>query len=303
MRESETEIHLPHDYTILGTTGSHFSNSATTNISPLTFTSDSPHTVFAMATAEFSKLPRELREEIWSLALLPEPGVYKFDPDWFTPMPDMDSWEDERWMISKRRHPTAMHLCQESRRFSFHIKGQERKQEQENGTVPYYCLGKESLLSHDWVSNITSVIGSRRIHVIENLALSPQCITITAPGTNLPSTWNSFIWNRLVRFMSLRRVDVVLAERFVDEDNDENTNDSSSSDLEKVTEFRLEKRTEGSSTETAESQEDKAPQVRRPPQPHSTTETKAGEGAAFPFPVDDGAPTKFDPLLPRGETG
>ena len=52
--------------------------------------------------------------------------------------------------------------------------------------------------------------------------------------------------------MSLRRVDVVLTERHIDEDNDENTNGSSSSDLEKVTELRLEKWTEGLSTETAD---------------------------------------------------
>jgi len=38
-----------------------------------------------MAIAEFSKLATELREEIWLLALLPEPGVYKFDPTCFHP--------------------------------------------------------------------------------------------------------------------------------------------------------------------------------------------------------------------------
>ena len=52
--------------------------------------------VFAMATTEFSKLPREIRKENWSFALLPEPGVYKFDPGWFTPKSDNDDWEDER---------------------------------------------------------------------------------------------------------------------------------------------------------------------------------------------------------------
>ena len=50
--------------------------------------------------------------------------------------------------------------------------------------------------------------------------------------------------------MSLRRVFVVLAASCADEDNDKSTNNSSSRDLEKVTRLRLEKWTEGSSTET-----------------------------------------------------
>ena len=52
--------------------------------------------------------------------------------------------------------------------------------------------------------------------------------------------------------MSLRRVDVILAERWSDEDNEKNTNSSSSSDPEKVIKLRLEKWTEGSSTEIAD---------------------------------------------------
>jgi hypothetical protein len=94
--------------------------------------------------ANFSKLPRELREEIWLLSLLPSPGVYKYDPDWFTILPDESYWEDDRWMIPKRRYPTAMHICQECRRFSFDIKTQEQKQEEDNVTAPYYCLGENA---------------------------------------------------------------------------------------------------------------------------------------------------------------
>jgi len=44
----------------------------------------------------------------------------------------------------------------------------------------------------------------------------------------------------------------VFAERYVDEDNGQNTNGSSSSNLGEVTELRLEKWTEDSSTETAD---------------------------------------------------
>lgn len=160
-----------------------------------------------------------------------------------------------------------MHLCQESRRFAFQIKAQEEKEEQENNTAPYYCLGEnsrpfnpitdtfwfneESLFSHDWVRNLTSVIGSR-LHLIENLAFSSKCITMHAPGTIVRSAWNSFRWDRLLRCMSLRRVSVIFAEKCVDEDNTGNLNGSSSNDLEKVTKLRLEKWTEGSSTETAD---------------------------------------------------
>ncbi len=68
----------------------------------------------------------------------------------------------------------------------------------------------------------------------------------------MPSAWNSFRWDRLLRCMSLRRVDVIFAEKCVEKDNAGNPNSSSSSDLEKVTELRLEKWTEGSSTETAD---------------------------------------------------
>ncbi|KAF4630534.1 hypothetical protein G7Y89_g7606 [Cudoniella acicularis] len=239
-------------------------------------TADSLHTLVAMPTTKLSTLPRELREEIWMLALLPDPGVYHFDPDCFTPNADMDSFEDERWMISKRNYPTVMHLCQESRRFSLHIMAQEQKKEQEDGTLPYYCLGSSarpfnpttdtfwfsdtSRLDHPWVTHLGSVIGSR-IHTIKNLALSLQCITIDAPGTILPSVWNSFRWNRLGRFVSLRRVEVVFGETWVD-GNSECKNDPYSN-LEKIAGLRLEKWTEGSlTTETLDDVETIVSRVR-----------------------------------------
>jgi hypothetical protein len=210
-------------------------------------------------------LPRELRDKIWLLALLPQPGVYKFDPARFTVSPGNDGWEDERWMIPKCRYPTVMHLSQESRRFALKIKAQEEKEKEHY--VPYYCVGesvrpfnpptdtfwfsKESLLHHDWVTNFTSVIGCR-LHTIENLSISPECFTPTVPtpGTNLPSRWNSFRWNRLLRITRLRRVDVILVVGSADGDRDVNKIDGSSIDCGIANELRLEKWTVGSSNET-----------------------------------------------------
>lgn len=73
-----------------------------------------------------------------------------------------------------------------------------------------------------------------------------------APGIIVPSAWNSFRWDRLLRCMSLRRVYVIFEGKYGDEDNAGNTKSSPSSDLEKVTELRLKKWREGSSTETAD---------------------------------------------------
>ncbi|ROW16808.1 hypothetical protein VPNG_01738 [Cytospora leucostoma] len=75
--------------------------------------------------AGLHSLPLEIRQEIWRLALLPEPGVYTFNPgDFWT----WDYREDGQgggynsqlpryrgWMVPKRKHPTAMRLNRESR--------------------------------------------------------------------------------------------------------------------------------------------------------------------------------------------
>ena len=260
-----------------------------------------------MAIAELSGLPRELREEIWMLALLPDPGVYHFDPDWFTPNPDLDSFVDERWMIPKRKYPTAMHLCQESRRFALHLMAQEQKQEQD-GMEPYYCLGnnarlfnpttdtfwfsQESRLKHPWVTNLGSVIGDR-IHTIKHLALSTRCITIPALGPIIPSIWNSFRWHRLGRFVSLRRVDVIFEETWVHGDS-ECTNGSS--DIEKVAELRLRRWTEGPSTETLDEVEMVMSKVRESIVEifQDIFERMQGEDAIEELPLPEGAPSWQD---------
>jgi hypothetical protein len=157
-----------------------------------------------------------------------------------------------------------MHVCQESRHFALRIKSLEQKRQQENGTAPYYCLGecarpfnpaidtfwfsKEALLNHNWVSDLSCVIGNR-LHIIENLAISQECFTPTvlAPGVNVQSVWNSFRWDRLLRFMSLRRVDVILAVGRTDEHHDETL--SRKSPRSRGKELRLERWIEDSSME------------------------------------------------------
>jgi hypothetical protein len=228
-----------------------------------------------MAKAELSTLPTELREEIWRLALLPDPGVYQFDPDRFAPLEDLDGFEDERWMIPKGKYPTAMHLCRESRRFAQDIMEREQRQEQD-GSLPYYCLGcstrpfnpetdtfwfdRESRLKHPWVLNLESVIGNR-IHTIKNLALSSECIRSETPGTNMISYWDSFRWGRLWRFVSLKRVDIILGATWAGRDSGCKSSESYI-DLDQVLEFRLEKWTAGSSpTKTLDEVEAKIDKV------------------------------------------
>jgi len=229
-----------------------------------------------MATAQFSTLPRELRDEIWILALLPDPGVYQFDPAWFRRSKERHGFEDERWMIPKRKYPTVMHLCQESRHVSLRIMAQEQRQEQEDGTLPYYCIGSsarpfnpstdtfwfrvKSHLGHPWVRNLMNVIGGR-IHTIKNLALSLECITIDR-GSPKPSRWNTFRWTRLSRFVSLRRVDIVFEEAGFDHDS-EFGNNGSHSRAKKMANFRCEEWTKGPlSTWTLANVEDMVNKVR-----------------------------------------
>ena len=107
-------------------------------------------------------------------------------------------------MISKRKYPTVMHLCKESRHLTLHVMAQEQQQEQDKGTLPYLYIGDsarpfnpsidtfwfyvEDHLCHLWVQNLKGVIGDR-IHTIENLTLSLECITIDK-GSPTPSTGN-----------------------------------------------------------------------------------------------------------------
>ncbi|KAJ4397781.1 hypothetical protein N0V93_002018 [Gnomoniopsis smithogilvyi] len=169
----------------------------------------------------FAILPLELREEIWTLALRPDPSVYRFDPDDFTPTEETNGFEDDRWLLPKPRFPAAAHVCRESWRLALKI----MEREQASGAPKTFFLGEparvfdpdndtmwfdsEDNMFHDWVMNLRSVIG-KRVHIIQRLALSSSCIWSTA---NVPkegiSSWDLYRWDRLPRYVSLQHLDVV----------------------------------------------------------------------------------------------
>lgn len=186
------------------------------------------------AKTQLSTLPAELRSEIWSLALLPSPGVYRCDPFKFIHIPvrERERWlevevEDARWLIPKRRYPTVMHLCRESRFFAL---GAMEKEVKENSF--FYCIGQDTrpfipeidtfwfddddgaTLLKPTVVQERGAIGSR-VHTIRNLAVSAAIIESSLridseenDGT-VVSNWRSYMFAGIARFENLRRVDVV----------------------------------------------------------------------------------------------
>lgn len=178
------------------------------------------------AKTPFSILPAELRSEIWSLALLPSPGVYRCDTSKFIP----SRWfevEDARWLIPKRRYPTVMHLCRESRLFALGIM---EKEVTENSF--FYCIGQDArpfipeidtfwfdddsgaTLDGPNIVHERGVIGNR-VHTVRNLAVSAAVVqpirrvdSEKKDGTTV-STWDSFLSGGIWLFENLRRVDVV----------------------------------------------------------------------------------------------
>jgi hypothetical protein len=225
-------------------------------------------TLFAMAKAQLSTLPLECREQIWMLALLPGPSVYRFDPAHFRQFPDTGRFEDDRWMVPKHKYPTAMHVCQESRRLALQVIEREQKQNQDNGTLPYYCIGSSARpfnpyldtfwfshndhLLHHYVMNLDLVVGNR-IHTIKNLALS-SCLIESAPIPNSAghaTNWTVFMWHRLGRYVSVKRVDVVFGETWVDGNGEYKSSRNDNLDEAKASVLQLGKWTEDlSSTET-----------------------------------------------------
>lgn len=184
------------------------------------------------AKTQLSTLPAELRSEIWSLALLPSPGVYRCDPskfiftrESFRGAPgDHGHWlevEDARWLIPKRRYPTVVHLCRESRLFALGVMEKEVK---ENSF--FYCIGQDTRpfipeIDTFWfddysdgatlralvVARECGAIGSR-VHTIRNLAVSAAVVQSSQRGDPV-SYWDSYMSKGIGRFENLRRVDVV----------------------------------------------------------------------------------------------
>ncbi|TLD10933.1 hypothetical protein PgNI_05890 [Pyricularia grisea] len=177
---------------------------------------------------ELNTLPAELRSEIWSLALLPSPGVYRCDPYRFIYTGagyrhalETDV-EDARWLIQKRRYPTVMHLCRESRFVA--LSAMEREVREKSF---FYYIGQDtrifipeidilwfddedhggSVLQHPAVILNRGVIGGR-VHAIRNLAVSVAIVSSRRQG-GFSSSWDSYITQCFERFESLQRVDVV----------------------------------------------------------------------------------------------
>ncbi|KLU81568.1 hypothetical protein MAPG_00653 [Magnaporthiopsis poae ATCC 64411] len=177
------------------------------------------------AKTQLCTLPVELRSEIWSLALLPSPGVYRCDPSKFIHTRSSSrrrlEVEDARWLIPKRRYPTVVHLCRESRLFAL---GVMEKEVRENSF--FYCIGQDArpfipeidtfwfddddngaILHYPAVVQERGAIGSR-VHTIRNLAVSAAVVQSCRRG-DCVSNWDSYMFRGIGRFENLRRVDVV----------------------------------------------------------------------------------------------
>lgn len=175
------------------------------------------------AKIQLNTLPAELRFEIWSFALLPSPGVYRCDSFKFIYPPagarrHRLEVEDARWLIPKRRYPTVMHLCHESRLFALGVMENEIKKK-----LFFYCIGQDtrpfipeidtfwfdddSDLHDATVFHERGAIGSR-VHTIRNLAVSAAVIQ-SCQQSDLVSSWDSYLFEGIGRFKNLRRVDVV----------------------------------------------------------------------------------------------
>ncbi|TLS24868.1 hypothetical protein PpBr36_08600 [Pyricularia pennisetigena] len=174
------------------------------------------------AKPQLSNLPAELRAEIWSLALLPSPGVYRCDPHKFIyARGNRSQVEDARWLIPKRRWPTVAHLCRESRLFAL---GVMEKESEEKSSV--CCIGQDArpfmpeidtfwfddgddgtTLHHHAVIHERGVVGGR-VHVIRNLAVSAALVQ-SCRRHGVISNWDSYLFQGIGRFENLRHVDVV----------------------------------------------------------------------------------------------
>ncbi|KAG8158271.1 hypothetical protein KVR01_012032 [Diaporthe batatas] len=176
------------------------------------------------AKTQLSTLPAELRSEIWSLALLPSPGVYRCDTAKFIPTRErghLFEVEDARWLIQKRRYPTVMHLCRESRLLALGVMEKEVKE-----NASFYCIGQDTrpfipeidtfwfddhdggrTLCQPTVVKERGVVGSR-VHTIRNLAVSAALVRSSDRGDST-TPWVMYMFRGIGRFENLRRVDVV----------------------------------------------------------------------------------------------
>lgn len=129
--------------------------------------------------AGFQKLPAEIRQEIWGLALLPEPGVYGYTR--------RDTWR--MWQVQKTKYPAVMHVNRESRAVAMAVWQGERRAVGA-GLPREYWFGLEKrpfmkemdtfwfddpVSLRDWAGTVEQSRGSGRRWSVKHLALSARC--------------------------------------------------------------------------------------------------------------------------------
>lgn len=100
--------------------------------------------------ATFFDLPLELRQEVYRLACMPESAIYSLsDSDMFElpsgAMPSAPSKITNDWKVIKRKYPTAMHLCRESRNYVLRMQHHENTRAARLGVQALdYQIGQEN---------------------------------------------------------------------------------------------------------------------------------------------------------------
>jgi hypothetical protein len=152
------------------------------------------------------------------MALLPDPGVLRWMPSTYRPRLGPN---DDEWMIVKRRYPTVLHICRESRHCALWILEKEKKEKR--GTQPDYLgstvrpfdpeldavwLDSDHVL-HQFLALSPAGADGRRFRGVERLALSSSSIWSLGPGNSAMSAWDLFGASACNLLPSLKRIDLV----------------------------------------------------------------------------------------------
>lgn len=173
--------------------------------------------------ARFFDLPLELRQEIYRFACLPEPAVYCLsDPDIFDlPRSTRQFKSSERisnWRVIKRRYPTAVHLCRESRSYAWHIQRHENVRAARLGVQPTdYQIGKGQRLFEPEIDivfvrtwRLLCALDRHVIHAFPfpDSFLDVKHIALDVETTTYKNCWLPF-YHIFQRFPKLRNLSIV----------------------------------------------------------------------------------------------
>ena len=146
--------------------------------------------------AGFQKLPLEIRQEVWRLALLPEPAVYGYNA--------RDLWRG--WQVPKDRHPAAARVNRESRAVALALRQSERRRVAV-GLPSEYWFGLRRRpfvgeMDAFWIDDPTTLCdfagavergrGSGRRWGISHLALSARCFEEVFQGMQYLDEYNGY---------------------------------------------------------------------------------------------------------------